>query len=73
MGVGIIAQMAYDPARDVAFEKLDASHLFAPSTTRLALRRGVFLRGYVYAFIALFAPQYERKAVDDALGDARAR
>ncbi|MEJ7669559.1 MAG: CysB family HTH-type transcriptional regulator [Casimicrobiaceae bacterium] len=73
MGVGIIAQMAFDPARDVAFEKLDASHLFAPSTTRLALRRGVFLRGYVYAFIALFAPQYGRKAVDDALGDARAR
>ncbi len=73
MGVGIIAQMAYDPARDVAFEKLDASHLFAPSTTRLALRRGVFLRGYVYAFIALFAPQYGRTAVDDALGDARAR
>jgi len=73
MGVGIIAQMAFDPARDVAFEKLDASHLFAPSTTRLALRRGVFLRGYVYAFIALFAPQYGRTAVDDALGDARAR
>jgi len=68
IGIGIIAQMAYDPARDVTFEKLDASHLFAPSTTRLALRRGVFLRGYVYAFIALFAPKYGRQAVDDALG-----
>ncbi len=67
MGVGIIAQMAYDPARDVAFEKLDADHLFAPSTTRLALRHGVFLRGYVYAFITLFAPQYTRAAIDAAL------
>ena len=67
MGVGIIAQMAYDPVRDTAFEKLDASHLFAPSTTKLALRRGVFLRGYVYDFIALFAPALDRASVDAAL------
>jgi LysR family transcriptional regulator, cys regulon transcriptional activator len=67
MGVGIIAQMAYDPARDTAFEKIDADHLFAPSTTRLGLRHGVFLRGSVYAFIALFAPRYDRAAVDVAL------
>ncbi len=70
MGVGIVAQMAYDPARDVAFDKLDAGHLFAPSTTRLALRRGVFLRGYVYDFIALFAPALDRAAVDAALAGA---
>ena len=67
MGVGIVAQMAYDPERDAAFESLDASHLFAPSTTRLALRRGVFLRGYVYDFIALFAPALDRATVDAAL------
>ena len=67
MGVGIIAQMAYDPARDTQFEMLDAGHLFAPSTTRLGLRYGVFLRAYVYAFIALFAPRYDRAAIDAAL------
>jgi LysR family cys regulon transcriptional activator len=70
MGAGIIAQMAYDPARDTAFEKLDAAHLFAPSTTRLALRRGVFLRGYIYDFVALFAPALDRAAVDAALAGA---
>ena len=37
MGVGIVAQMAHDPDRDRAFVKLDAGHLFAPSTTRLAV------------------------------------
>jgi len=67
MGAGIVARMAYDPEKDRAFDMLDASHLFAASTTRLALRRGVFLRGYVYQFIALFAPQYSRAAVDAAL------
>ncbi len=72
MGVGIIAQMAYDRSRDTHFEKLDAAHLFASSTTRLGLRHGVFLRGYLYAFIALFAPRYHRAAVDAALA-ARGR
>jgi len=72
MGVGIIAQMAYDPARDTAFEKLDAGQLFAPSTTRLALRRGVFLRGYIYDFITLFAPALDRATVDAALAGAPA-
>jgi LysR family cys regulon transcriptional activator len=73
MGVGIVAQMAFDPAKDAGFECLDASHLFAASTTRLALRRGVFLRGYAYAFISLFAPQYNKAAVDAALaGEAHA-
>jgi LysR family cys regulon transcriptional activator len=67
MGVGIVAQMAYDAAQDATFDCLDASHLFAASTTRLALRRGVFLRGYTYAFITMFAPQYGRAAIDAAL------
>jgi LysR family cys regulon transcriptional activator len=67
LGVGIIAQMAYDPVRDTQFDKLDAAHLFAASTTRLALRRGVYLRGFVYEFITLFAPQFDRSAIDAAL------
>ena len=67
MGAGIIAEMAYDPEKDRAFEMLEAGHLFAASTTRLALRRGVFLRGFAYRFIALFAPMYTRAAVDAAL------
>jgi LysR family cys regulon transcriptional activator len=66
-GVGIVAQMAHDPARDTQFDKLDAAHLFPASTTRLALRRGVYLRGFVYEFITLFAPQFDRSAVDAAL------
>ncbi len=68
LGVGIIAKMAWDPVRDATtFEQLDAAHLFAPSITKLALRRGTFLRGYVYDFIARFAPALDRAAVDAAL------
>jgi LysR family transcriptional regulator, cys regulon transcriptional activator len=66
-GVGIVAQMAWDALRDAQFDRIEAAHLFADSTTRLALRRGVYLRGYVYDFITLFAPQFDRAAVEAAL------
>ena len=67
MGVGILAQMACNPERDRQFHILDASHLFAPSTTRIGLRRGVYLRRYIYDFIHLFAPHLGRRSVDAAL------
>lgn len=71
MGVGIVAQMAFEPERDTRLASIDASHLFAASTTRLALRRGIYLRGYVYDFISLFAPQFNRAAIEAALkGDS---
>jgi len=70
---GAGGMMAYDEARDRGLDKLDAAHLFAPSTTRLALRRGTFLRGYVYDFIARFAPKLDRATVDAALASAPAR
>jgi LysR family transcriptional regulator, cys regulon transcriptional activator len=67
MGVGIVAQMAYDATRDSGLDRIDAAHLFAPSTTRIAFRRGVLLRGFVYDFIARFAPALDRATVDAAL------
>ena len=74
MGVGIIAQMAYDPARDTAFEKLDADHLFAPvdhPPRRCAT--ACSCAAYVYDFITLFAPRYDRAAIDAALEGRAAR
>ena len=67
MGVGIVAQLAFDPVRDTQFDKIDAAHLFSASTTRLALRRGIYLRGFVFDFIALFAPRFDRSAIEAAL------
>ena len=46
---------------------LDAAHLFESSTTRIGVRRNAWLRGYVYAFIELFAPHLSRHVVDAAL------
>lgn len=63
LGVGIIAAMAFDPGRDRNLRRLEANHLFPRNTTRVAVRRGVLLRGYIYDFIELFAPELTRKAI----------
>ncbi|NVO06036.1 MAG: CysB family HTH-type transcriptional regulator, partial [Rhodoferax sp.] len=47
LGVGVVASIAFDPDRDRNLRALDAGHLFAINMTRLAFRRGAFLRGYV--------------------------
>jgi LysR family cys regulon transcriptional activator len=67
MGVGIVASMAYDEDRDRNLRAIDAGHLFAVNMTRLAIRRGTFLRGYVYSFIETFAPPLTRKVVEQAM------
>ena len=66
MGVGIIAAIAHDEQRDAALAALDARHLFASNMTRLAIKRGAFLRSYVYGFISTFAAPLTRELVDRA-------
>ena len=71
LGVGILASMAFDSSRDPNLRAIDASHLFQPSITRVALRRGHYLRAFHYHFIELFAPQLTQSVVQQALlGDA---
>lgn len=66
LGVGIIAGMAYDPVHDSDLVAIDASHLFAASTTMIGCRRGTFLRAYMYEFLELFAPHLTKSLVDQA-------
>lgn len=66
MGVGIMASIAYDENRDTGLVAIDARHLFAINLTRLGLRRGSFLRSYLYDFIRIFAPTLTRDVVDQA-------
>ncbi len=70
MGVGIIASMAFDEVRDAGLCAIDARHLFASNMTRVAVRRGAFLRGYAYDFIRTFTPPLTRALVDQALAQA---
>jgi LysR family cys regulon transcriptional activator len=67
LGVGLMAKMAFDEQRDRGLRALDAAHLFESSTTRIGVKRGAYLRRYVYDFIELFAPQLPRAVVERAV------
>lgn len=69
MGVGIVASIAVDTERDSHLHAIDARHLFEINVTRLAVRRGNWLRGYAYSFIETFAPGLNRQVVEEALSD----
>jgi LysR family transcriptional regulator, cys regulon transcriptional activator len=69
LGVGVIAHMAFEPAQDTDLRAMDASHLFEPSLTRIGLRRNAYLRGFVYAFVEMFAPHLTREVVESALAN----
>jgi LysR family cys regulon transcriptional activator len=66
MGIGIVASMAFVAERDRPLRLLDGSHLFDAQISRIAIRRGRYLRGYAYRFIELCAPQLTAKVI---LGD----
>ncbi|MFC3852711.1 HTH-type transcriptional regulator CysB [Salinispirillum marinum] len=67
LGVGIVASMAMDDEQDSDLVTLDASHLFEASVTKVGLRKGVFLRGYMYKFIEAFAPHLTKNLIDQAM------
>ncbi|MES2538187.1 MAG: CysB family HTH-type transcriptional regulator [Pseudomonadota bacterium] len=70
LGVGIVASMAVEQSRSSGLEVIEASHLFAPNVTRLAVRRGAYLRSYTYDFIAQFAPELTREEIEKGLNAA---
>lgn len=71
LGIGIVASMAFNPARDQGLRQLDSAHLFEANTTRIAVRRGHYLRGYAYRFMELCAPALTEPVVRSALSPER--
>jgi LysR family transcriptional regulator, cys regulon transcriptional activator len=63
LGIAIVAELAYDRARDRSLRAMTARHLFEPNTIHLAVRRNDYLREYVYDFISLYAPHLTRERV----------
>ena len=55
LGIGLVAEMAYDKNKDINLNAINLSHLFEPSTTLLGLRRDLFIRSFVFDFIQRFS------------------
>ena len=67
LGIGIIAGVAFDPRRDKTLVGLPAGHLFGKHVTSVAIKRGVFLRDYVYTLLEMLAPELSRDVVAQAI------
>jgi DNA-binding transcriptional LysR family regulator len=60
LGAGIISSRAFRAGKDEGLVALPAEHLFPAQTTRLAWKRGAYLRGFTMEFVRLFAPTLTR-------------
>ena len=66
LGVGIVASMAVDHLPE-NLKTISASHLFATNVTRVAVRRGAFLREYTIDFIRELAPKLSLTELGEAV------
>ena len=57
LGVGIIAAMAYHPAKDTGLRLLDSTRLFEKNTAWIATHKGHYLRNFAYQFMSLCNPE----------------
>jgi len=66
LGVGIVADVAFDPQRDSGLVSINAEHLFPLHTTWIGFARDRLLRGFMYDLMALVAPHLDRDLVERA-------
>ena len=72
MGIGVLAEIAVrddPPNGDLVSRPVD--HLFGPNVTRVAFKRGAYLRNFVYAFAEMLSDRLNRGLITRAMnGDA---
>ncbi|MBN9425377.1 MAG: CysB family HTH-type transcriptional regulator [Burkholderiales bacterium] len=64
LGIGIMAEIAFDASRDRGLAAIPAGSLFGMNGVKLAVRRDAFLRGFALSFIELFAPNVDRRTLE---------
>lgn len=68
LGIAAIQKLAYSRTRDKELRAIDAGRLFGLPIAVLTVRRGVFLRRYMYDFLALLSPNLAAHDIDRLLG-----
>jgi LysR family cys regulon transcriptional activator len=71
MGVGLVASMAMERVNAHQLHAISGAHLFQPNVTRLAVRRGAYLRSYAYDFISRIAPRLSRDEIRETLSQGK--
>jgi LysR family transcriptional regulator, cys regulon transcriptional activator len=67
LGVGIVASVAYDAEQDRNLVMIPVPDLFPANITRLAVRKGAYLRSYAHAFIEKICPDLGEEAIKAAI------
>ena len=68
LGVGIVAEMAMrDDPPDSGLVSIPVGHLFGRNVTRVAFRRGAYLRHFVFSFAELLSDRLTRALIERAL------
>ncbi len=68
LGVGIVAEMAVredPPGGDLVWRPV--GHLFGQNVARIALKRGTYLRNFVYAFAEMMSDRLSRSLIQRAM------
>lgn len=67
LGIGIVAEMAMrdDPVNDLVVRPM--GHLFGQSVARVAIKRGAYLRNFVYRFAELLSDRLTRDLIMRAM------
>ena len=71
LGVGIVASMAFQPRKDEGLVMIEAPDVFPVNTAHVAVRRGHYLRGFAYRFIALCSERLDEATVRAAVAAQR--
>ena len=65
LGIGIVAEIAVrDEPQGGELVPRPAGHLFGQNVTRIAFKRGAYLRNFVYAFAEMLSDRLSRALVD---------
>ncbi len=73
LGVGIVSELAVredPPGGDLVWRPV--GHLFGQNVTRIAFKRGAYLRNFVYAFAEMMSDRLSRALIDRAMAGSGA-
>ena len=63
LGVGVIANMAFEEHLDSDLVRIPVTHLFKPSLVNVVFDRNLYFREYIFAFIETLAPQLSKELI----------
>ena len=67
LGIGIIADMAFNAEQDNDLIALNVEHLFGISTSQIAVKKNSYIKPYVHPFIEMFAPHLTQSLIREAI------